>query len=310
MSRLPRFDFADARLVVALADAGSLGKAAIQLPLALSAASQRLRLLEERLGLSLFVRSATGVTATQAGVIYLEHARRVLRVADQAQQAMDQLAHAGRVPLQVYANTTGSASELPQLLGHFLADWPQVDLILTECPSREAVEAVLSGRGDLAVIDGHYGDAGLSLLPFRRDRLVVIAPRSHPLAAQPQCAFHDLAEEPLVALPTTASLRQFLERMAMLAPQRMRVRAEAQSFGAQVQLIASGLGVGILPESAAKPLLASCDVSLISLIDEWATRELWFAVRAGDEPSPLTQRLLQYLGALRNTQPRSGENEA
>jgi len=296
---LPRFDFADARLVLALADAGSLGKAAAQLPLALSAASQRLRLLEERLGLTLFERSASGVKATDAGVLYLEHARRVLRVADQAQQAMDQLAHAGRVPLQVFANTTGSASELPLLLGRFLADWPQVDLILTECTSKDAVDAVLSGRGDLAVIDGHYSHAGLSLLPFSRDRLVVIAPSSHRLAQTEQCSFADLADEALIALPTTASLRQFLERMALLAQQSLRVRAEAQSFSAQIQLIASGLGVGIIPEAAARPLMTSYDVKLIAMVDEWSTRELWFAVRTGDEPTPLTQRLLEYLGAVR-----------
>lgn len=301
MSRLPRFDFADARLVVALADAGSLGKAAARLPLALSAASQRLRLLEERLGVILFERGSLGVTPTQAGRLYLEHARRVLRVAEEAQLAMDRLAHAGRVPLRVHANTTGSASELPRLLGRFLLDWPQVDLALTECTSREAMDAVLAGRGDLAVIDGNYANAGLSLLPFRRDRLVVLASGGHPLAAMGACRFQDLAGEAMILTPPVSSLRQFLERMAMLSHQPLSVRAEALSFSAQAQLVCAGLGISILPEAAARPLLAAYPLALVALAEDWATRELWFAVRSEADDHPLVERFLAFFAGLRET---------
>ena len=64
--RALRFDLPERNLVVAIAEAGSLGKAAQALPLALSAASNRLRLLEDRLGTRLFERGAAGVQATPA----------------------------------------------------------------------------------------------------------------------------------------------------------------------------------------------------------------------------------------------------
>ena len=63
------------------AELGSLSKAADALPLALSAASSRLRLMEDRMGLRFFDRHATGLTLTEPGVSFLTHARRILRSA-------------------------------------------------------------------------------------------------------------------------------------------------------------------------------------------------------------------------------------
>lgn len=295
--RALRFDFPDLRLVLALAEAGSLGKAAQQLPLALSAASNRLRLLEERLGTRLFERGALGVAPTPAGRIFLEHARRLLRLADEAQQAVDALAHAGRITLRIQANTTGSGSELPGLLGRFLADWPQVDLQLTESSSREAMEAVLKGRAELAVIDSHYGHAELDILPFRRDRLVLLVPAGHRYAGRDQLAFAELSGEALVLPPAGSSLRQFLERMALLEHRRLTVRAEAQGFEALAQLVAAGVGLAIVPEHAARVSAASPGLRRLPLQDAWAARELCLASRPVEELAVPVRRLLAFLSA-------------
>lgn len=293
MSRIPRFDLPDLRLVAALAREGSLGKAAASLPLALSAASSRLRLLEQRLGLELFWRGAQGMEATPAGRLFIEHALRILRDAEAAQQAMDGLAHAGRIVLRVHANVTGAGSSLPDLLGRFLADWPMVDLELHEGSSQEAMDAVLQGRAELAVIDGHYAHAALSLLPFRRDRLVLALPPGHAWAERESVAFAELAEAALVLPPSGSSLRHFLERMAAILQVPLRVRAEAQGFGTLGRLVAAGVGICILPAGAEAQLPPGA--ALRPLADAWASRELMLAVREDATLSAPAAQLLRFL---------------
>src|ERR1700740_2383793 len=111
------FDLTDLRLLVAIADSGSLSRAAADFPIALSAASNRLRLLENRLGLSLFTRHADGMVPTPAGRIALDHSRRVIGEATQLSQALDGLAGRRRVSVRLAANTVANSTFLPPALG-------------------------------------------------------------------------------------------------------------------------------------------------------------------------------------------------
>lgn len=77
------FDLADLRLIAAIANTGSLSKAAASVPVAISAASNRLRLFEERCGVALFARRSDGMTLTPTGRLVLEASQRVLREAQQ-----------------------------------------------------------------------------------------------------------------------------------------------------------------------------------------------------------------------------------
>src|SRR5690606_12073175 len=81
------FDLADLRLLAAIASSGSLSKAAASIPVAVSAASTRLRQFEERCGLALFTRTAAGMTPTPAGRLVLERARNVLGEAERLKEA-------------------------------------------------------------------------------------------------------------------------------------------------------------------------------------------------------------------------------
>lgn len=293
--RIPRFDLPDLRLVVALADSGSLGKAAAALPLALSAASSRLRLLEQRLGVALFARGSQGMAPTPAGRLFIEHARRLTHQAAEAQGAMERLGEAGRTALRVHANVTGAGSVLPALLGRFLADWPQVDLELHEGSSREAMQALLEGRAELAVIDGHYAHPALSLLPFRRDRLVLALLPDHAWAGREAAGFAELAGQALVLPPAGSSLRGFLERMAGLLRVPLRVRAEAPGFGVLGHWVAAGLGLAILPEGAWRQLPEG--LARLPLADAWAVRELMLAVPAEADLSAPAAELLRFLAS-------------
>ncbi len=290
-----RFDLTDLRLLVAIAESGSLSRAAADFPIALSAASNRLRHLEHRLGLSLFARHADGMTPTPDGRIALDHARRVLAEAAQLSQALDGLAGRQRVALKLAANTVANSTYLPPALGPFLIDYPDVDLQVEEMPSQEILHALLSGDIDIGVLDGNLPLQGIVTLPFRHDRLVLFVPAGHSLAARGRCHLRDALSYPFVGMPAERAMQHFVEEMATLLGRPLTVRVRAPSFFALAQLVTQGVGLAVMPEAAAQRHAAAMAAAIVTLDDPWATRELRLGVRSLDSLSAQARQLVAYL---------------
>lgn len=293
-----RFDLIDLRLLIAIAETGSLSRAAAEFPLALSAASNRLRQLEHRLGLTLFARHADGMTPTPAGRIALDHARRVIAEADHLNRALDGLAGRSRVSVRLAANTVGNSTFLPPALGPFLANYPEVDLQIDERPSADIHRAVIAGEVDIGVLDGNLPLDDIVSLPFRHDRLVLLTPLEHPLASRDRCLFRETLSYPFVGMHAERAMQIFIEEMAILLGTPLTVRVRAPSFSAIAQLVAQGVGLAVLPEAAAQRHAESLPVSVVALDDAWATRELRLCVRNLDELSAQARQLVAYLAGV------------
>ncbi|HYD93722.1 MAG TPA: LysR substrate-binding domain-containing protein [Noviherbaspirillum sp.] len=293
------FDLTDLRLLLAIAEAGSLSRAAAEFPLALSAASNRLRLLEQRLGMSLFQRHADGMSPTPAGRIALDHARRVVAEARQLSEALDGLAGRRRVTVRLAANTVANSTYLPPALGPFLADYPEVDLQVEERSSQDILQAVQSEEIDIGVLDGNLALPDVVSLPFRHDRLVLLLPREHPLAARGHCLLRDALGYPFVGMPRERAMQRFVEEMATLLGKPLTMRVRAPGFFAIAQLVAQEVGLAVVPEAVALRHRESLPLALAHLDDAWATRELRLCVRSLDGLSAQARQLVAYLAGAR-----------
>lgn len=289
------FDLTDLRLLVAIADAGSLSRAAADFPIALSAASNRLRQLEQRLGLPLFTRHADGMMPTPAGRIALDHARRVLEEAVHLTGALDGLAGRQRISLRLAANTVANSTFLPPALGPFLADYPEVDLHIDERPSLEVLQAVQAGAVDIGVLDGNLPLQDVVSLPFRHDRLVLLVPADHALAARGHCLFREALHFPFVGMPSERAIQRFVEEMATLLGKPLTVRVRAPGFFAIAQLVAQRAGLSVLPEAAAQRHSETLPTAIVALDDPWATRELRLCVRSLEDLTAQARQLVAYL---------------
>ncbi len=294
-SRIPRFELADLRLFVAVADAGSLTQGAARLPLAPSAASARLRSLEDRLGMPLFDRTATGLTPTPAGTVFLEHARRVTHAAQDAQASMDALHHDGRTVLRILSNHMGLSTDLPTRLGQFLALHPSLDIQLEQFPSRDVLKAVEDGQAALGILDQSVSSPGVIMMPYRRDKLVVLLPAGHPLSDRPSCSFAEVLSYPLVGMEASSSLQVFVEQMAMMGHLAARFRVRAPTFSAAAGLVAENAGVAFMPEPAARMHQAMLPVVTRELTDSWAIRDLLICMRTDIGATGPTRRLAMFL---------------
>lgn len=289
------FNLIDLRLLVAIADAGSLSSAAAQFPLALSAASNRLRQFEERAGVALFTRGADGMTATPAGRITLDHARRVLAEVEQLNDTLQDLAGQRRIRLRLAATTVANNTYLPAALGPFLADYPEVDLQLEERSSRDVLLAVQAGEIDIGVLDGNLSLGDVVSLPFRHDRLVLLVPAGHALAERGHCLLRDALGFPFIGLPSERAMQRFVEDMATQNGKPLKIRVRAPSFFAIAQLVAQDAGIAMLPAAAAQRHADELSAKIVMLDDAWATRELRLCVRSLDGLSVQARQLLSYL---------------
>ncbi|REC94743.1 DNA-binding transcriptional LysR family regulator [Kushneria indalinina DSM 14324] len=293
-------DLTDLRLFVHVAEAPSLTQGARHACLSTAAASARIQQLEAQLGKRLFYRSSRGMALTASGQRLLTHARRVLRQLDHLTHDMagddDRAGH-----LRILANTTAVTELMPAVLGEFLAERPRLTIDLRERLNHEVVRGVEQGSADMGIVAGPISTAGLERYHFSTDRLVLITAPDHPLAQRQNVVLEDLVEDFHVGLPDTSSLMQFLTRRFESVGAELKLRVQVSGFEAICRLVAAGVGVGVIPESAALRHRRLMTLALIHIDAPWATRERSVVVRNAAELPGAGMALIEALMAFGRT---------
>lgn len=289
-----RFDLTDLRLFLAVADAGSITHGAADVGLSLAAASERLRNMEMVGGVKLLDRQRRGVVPTEAGGALLHHARQILHQMAQMRGEIGQYAKGVRSTVRVLANTGAMTEILPSRLAPWLAAHPQVDIELKERQSIDIARSIAQGFAEIGILSDAADTTGLDLHPFATDRLVVVAARDHALASARQVGFSDLAGEAFMSLAGGA-LQDYLNAQAARVGQPIRPRISLRTFADICMMAGQGVGIGIIPETAARLHRRTTKIAVIRLADDWATRRLYLCVKSQGEMTPLARDLLLHL---------------
>jgi DNA-binding transcriptional LysR family regulator len=288
-------DIKTLQLFVTACDLRSVSKAAERLNLAASAASRRIRLLEESAKAPLLARRPHGVEPTAAGMTVLHYARDMLHLTERVSGLLDEHRSGVRGHVRISASSSVLVQRLAADLSRFIAEHPEIKLDLDEQPTRGTLEALTTKRVDIGAIVMGVETQGLITFPFGSDRLAVAVPRSHPLAGRQHLRFSEILEHDLVALDTTTAVRQLLIEQARKLGQFLRVRVQVSSFEVMGLMISKGLGIGILPEHAVLPFAEALGLSIASLDEPWAERQFVLCIRnLGDLDAP-SRRLLAFL---------------
>lgn len=289
-----RFDLTDLRLFLAVAEAGSITHGAAEVGLSLAAASERLRNMEAAGGVRLLDRQRRGVVATEAGGALLHHARQILHQMAQMRGEIGQYAKGVRSTVRLLANTAAMTELLPSRLAPWLAAHPQVDIELKERQSIDIARSVARGFAELGILSDIADTTGLDLHPFATDRLVVVLARDHAFASARAISFAELAGEAFLSLAGGA-LQDHLNAQAARIGQPIRPRISLRTFSDMCMMAGQGVGIGIIPETAARRYRRSMNIAVIRLAEDWATRLLSLCVRSQAEMTPLARDLLSHL---------------
>lgn len=290
-----RFDLTDLRLFAAVAAYGNITKAADSLPIAVAAASARIRMLEESVGATLLARHSRGVELTPAGELFLQHTISMLRETTKLRHGLSQFGEGVRGNIRLFANTNAIHEFLPALLSRFLADHPKINVDVQEHTSPETVRAVDEGMADLGIIVGLVNTRQLTVTPFRDDRFVVIVPHGHALAGEHAIRFHQVLEWNYIGLNERSSHQQYVSKTALLLGQSLQLRTQVESFEAVCHMVAAGVGVSIVPESTTRRLRAALPFSVVELDEQWSSRELKLVSRPLDTLAAPVQKLFEAL---------------
>jgi DNA-binding transcriptional LysR family regulator len=274
-----RPDLSSLALFIRIAETRSITKASHDRHIALAAASRRVAQLEDQFGVALLRRSARGVELTPAGEALLFHARQMMEQVDQMRAEISDYNMGAKGVVRMQANASALAQYLPEDLASFSAKHPHIKVTLGEERSSAIVSALLAGTTDVGIVmEGAEGTDALQLFGYRADVLVAVVPRKHRLKAK-EIALEKLLDEDFVGLESNTVISRCLNHAASLAGKPLRLRVQVKSFDVVARLIQAGLGIGVLPEAAAKAFAAPMALRHIRLTDPWATRRMYVAVR-------------------------------
>jgi DNA-binding transcriptional LysR family regulator len=288
-----QFDLTDLRLFVLTAEERNLTRAAGRQHLSLAAASARVKALEAQSGLPLFLREARGVRLTPAGEAFLHHARGVLRQAEQLRADLMEYGEGLGGHVRVFANTTAVTDFLPEILPGFLSANPRVSIDLQEKPNAEIPRGVLVGRSDIGIVAGPVDTLNLRSIHFSTDKLVLVTSRRHPFARRRRIAFAETLDEDAVGMQQGSTLETFLSNMSSQLGRQQKLRIQLTSFDAMCRMIGAGVGVGVVPESAARRNRESMNLALVDLTDAWSVRERYMLVRDNESLPAYAEALIE-----------------
>jgi LysR family transcriptional regulator, low CO2-responsive transcriptional regulator len=243
-------DFPEIRHLVAFTtvlEAGGFTKAARALNLTQSALSHQIKTLEDQLGVEVFARIGKRTILTQAGEILLKHATMVLRQLADARQDLLELRDPGRGRLRISASGYSCYRLLPRILREFKAEYPRVELSVSADYTGEAVQHLLEGMSDIAILIAPSSVHSLTIVPLATDELFVTVPAGHPWAKRRRVRWTDLATQVLITYNKASQTHQLLlhrlAREGAGVPETMEVR-EAEAV---TEMVKVGLGIAVLP---------------------------------------------------------------
>jgi len=292
---LLRVDFQSLRLLLAVAQTGSITQAAQQCHLALGAASTRLRELEERLGTALLVRQARGTVLTEAGERVVRRARVIERELAQLGLELQDLKNGAAGHVRVVANMSSIAAVLPADLTDFLKTHPGVQIDLSEQTSRDIQSLVADGQADIGILTSPSFRQGLQADRYYQDELVVTVPDTTAWRKTKALSATALLQHDMILLQEGGAIAEWLADLARAEGVILRVRVRAKGFDALAQLVSAGLGITVLPQRVAERFSKVLRLRSLRLQHPEAQRVVSICTRSGGPVLTAARDLLLFL---------------
>lgn len=259
------------RYVVGLAQTRHFGRAAEMCFVTQPTLSVAIRKLEEELGVKLFERGSGEILLTSVGEKIAEQSLKTLNEAARIKE----IAQAGGNPLEGHLRLgvihTIGPYLLPRLMPHMIQHYPRMPLLLQERYTEELLSALRRNELDCALLALPVVESEWQVIPLYDEPFVVAVPRNHPYARLEHCGTQDLATQDMLLLGSGHCFRDHvlavcseMARFVSSAPDGLQRMVEGSSLETIRHMVAAGIGITVLPSSAA-PMGAASE----KREDEW-----------------------------------------
>ena len=240
------------RYFVAVAEERHFGRAARRLRLSQPPLSAQIKRLEAELGVKLLERSSRKVVLTDAGHAFLESAKRVLEEVEEAREVAKGAEHGLRGRLAVGFISSATLHLLPPTVRLFRERFGGVEVELKELTSAQQIDALYEGTIRVGLVRLPLRAPGLRFEPLLEEPLLVALPSGHPLEALDRVPLEKIRDSPLVFF--SRQLMPSLHAQIVELYQRICAFPKVAQYAVHLQtivgLVASGVGIAILPRSA------------------------------------------------------------
>ena len=246
----------DLEKVIAIAEEGSMARAAEKLYISPPALSKSLKRVEEELGEVLFVRAPSGLSLTFAGECFLKYAYQIKKMYEEMSMEFCELNQMKKGALRIGVTERMGALLLPQVLERFRKKYPNIQLDIVEKGGVDLEEMLAKGGLDMALVSLPLKYPSLPCHVFYEDPFLIAVPRTHPM--------NEVWKEK-EALPVTALKGQELlltrrfKKTRLIAEQILeplngdyRIITESYSIETIIRLAAENMGISLVPEIYAK----------------------------------------------------------
>jgi len=239
--------FENLKLFRDIAQTKSISRGAVQNEISQSAASQYLQEMERRLGVTLLDRATRPVALTDAGKLFYDLCRDVLRREEQFQVQLENLKGFVEGAVRVASIYSIGLSEMSRLQEEFAARFPNAQLHVDYLRPDKVYEAVLTDQADLGLVSYPVSTKDLAVIPWREEDMTVAASPEHPLASKAVLVPADLNGQDFVGFDEELMIRRELDHF--FREQGIEIRLAMQFDNIQMikEAVALGSGISILP---------------------------------------------------------------
>ena len=234
------------RMLNALAEAGSVSRAAQRLHLTQSAVSHQLKALSEHYGVSIVKRQGQSVVLTEAGTRLVAAAHTVAQEIQAAERDLSRLASKPRGTLRIALECHTCFDWLMPIMDTFRGHWPEIELDLVSGFHSDPLALLGNGRADLVIVAEAARRRGIVYQPLFGFEILAVMPPGHRLQGKRILQAGDFSDETLITYPVPADRIDVIRHVLKPAGVRFK-RRTAELTVAILQLVASRRGIAALP---------------------------------------------------------------
>ncbi len=234
----------------AVAEEGSFTRAAVRLHVSQSAVTRQLQLLEQDLGTLLLHRTGRGATLTAEGEILLTTARRVERDMQDAVSLIADTKSLQRGSLTLAGGMTVCLYILPRLLRKFRSRYKGMDLRVISAGTETILRMIRQHEVGMALLTLPIVESDLEVRPALKEEMVVVTASKHPLGRERSIDPRTLGRFPLVLYESGSNTRRVIDELFREHEVPMNVVMETENVEIIKAMVASGLGISIIPYAA------------------------------------------------------------
>jgi len=267
------------RSFLSIAETLHFGRSAELIHLSQPALSLQIRALEEEVGVRLFERNRRKTTLTAAGLAFRVDAAAALSQLEQAIRRAKSAASGKLGLLRIGFVSTAGSEIVPDIVRQFRKSNPDVEFSLRNILTAEQVQLLRTGALDMGFLRVPIGEhSALDVVAVHREPFVLVVPSSHKLAKRKRVRLREVAGEDFVMYERTYApgfhdLMFGILRDAGIVPNVTQTAVEIPML---ISLVASGMGITIMPASVVKRYVAS--VVACGILDRIPTTEIALAV--------------------------------